>query len=501
MRADAGFLDAIGDKPEDDAPRLIYADWLDDHGDPARAAFIRVQCRLARLGDDDLDRVSLERQEQVLLAEHGNAWRKELPAFARKGAVFRRGFVEEVTADAAAFVKGAPTLFRVAPVQHAWLTYRMMLVGASRPDPELAACPFLGRLKSLKVGGPSSIGDGGVRTLVASPHLAGLQNLDLVGNEITADGMRAVAESPHIASLKSLKLGPCVHVPENPWAGDGGAVALASSSYLANLRELCLQKCWVGLDGIEALAGSPHLRNLVRFDLSWNHLGDRAGAVLAGASAWEHLAALDLNFTILGNEGAEALLTSRRLPRLTDVDLGCNAIELDTLARLLAGPAGSRLTRLALGDSRLGNIVIPVLAPLRLWSLDLHTNLLAPGAGRLLADLPLFAGLRELDLGSNQLGDEDVQAIAESPRASSLRVLDLSGNNIKADGARALAASPHLARLRVLNLHHNKVGDSGAHALIASPHLTNLRRLLLHHNGISKGTKEELKKRFGTVVQ
>ena len=29
--------------PADDAPRLVYADWLDDHGDPERAEFIRLQ--------------------------------------------------------------------------------------------------------------------------------------------------------------------------------------------------------------------------------------------------------------------------------------------------------------------------------------------------------------------------------------------------------------------------------------------------------------------------
>jgi uncharacterized protein (TIGR02996 family) len=47
---DEAFLRAIGAAPEDDAPRLVYADWLDDRGDAARAEFIRVQCELARRG-------------------------------------------------------------------------------------------------------------------------------------------------------------------------------------------------------------------------------------------------------------------------------------------------------------------------------------------------------------------------------------------------------------------------------------------------------------------
>jgi uncharacterized protein (TIGR02996 family) len=35
------FLQAIIDAPEDDAPRLVYADWLEDNGQPERAEFIR----------------------------------------------------------------------------------------------------------------------------------------------------------------------------------------------------------------------------------------------------------------------------------------------------------------------------------------------------------------------------------------------------------------------------------------------------------------------------
>ena len=48
-----GFLRAIIEHPEDDTPRLIYADWLEENGDPDRAEFIRVQCELARLDDHE----------------------------------------------------------------------------------------------------------------------------------------------------------------------------------------------------------------------------------------------------------------------------------------------------------------------------------------------------------------------------------------------------------------------------------------------------------------
>ena len=52
MSADErGFMAAIVANPEDDVPRLLYADWLEKHGDP-RGEFIRVQCQRARLPED-----------------------------------------------------------------------------------------------------------------------------------------------------------------------------------------------------------------------------------------------------------------------------------------------------------------------------------------------------------------------------------------------------------------------------------------------------------------
>ena len=43
------LLSAVLDKPADDTPRLLYADWLEEQGHGERAEFIRVQCELATL--------------------------------------------------------------------------------------------------------------------------------------------------------------------------------------------------------------------------------------------------------------------------------------------------------------------------------------------------------------------------------------------------------------------------------------------------------------------
>src|SRR3954469_21035380 len=46
MSDEAAFLRAIHEAPADDAPRLVYADWLDERGDH-RGAFLRDECRAA----------------------------------------------------------------------------------------------------------------------------------------------------------------------------------------------------------------------------------------------------------------------------------------------------------------------------------------------------------------------------------------------------------------------------------------------------------------------
>src|SRR6476660_6786094 len=79
---------AIIENPLDDAPRLVYADWLDEHGDPGRAEFIRLTVGPA---------TGQARRIEELLAQHGDRWRAEAPAArgVQWGADLRRGFVHQ----------------------------------------------------------------------------------------------------------------------------------------------------------------------------------------------------------------------------------------------------------------------------------------------------------------------------------------------------------------------------------------------------------------------
>src|SRR5579859_6591741 len=56
---DENFLAAIRDNPDDEASRLVYADWLEERGD-CRAKYLRQEHRLAQLSRGSADYETLE---------------------------------------------------------------------------------------------------------------------------------------------------------------------------------------------------------------------------------------------------------------------------------------------------------------------------------------------------------------------------------------------------------------------------------------------------------
>lgn len=112
------LLSRVLAEPANDTPRLILADWLGEHGDPAREEFIRVQCELAKLeasiamaarsvGDGPPpqwhdQQEELRRRERELM---GNgvclycSWHAPI-SHALYQWTFRRGFVSAITLSA-----------------------------------------------------------------------------------------------------------------------------------------------------------------------------------------------------------------------------------------------------------------------------------------------------------------------------------------------------------------------------------------------------------------
>jgi uncharacterized protein (TIGR02996 family) len=124
------FVRAILDRPEDDAPRLVLADYLEELGS-AQGEFIRAQCERVRLHPTNPRHAWLARREEELLRAHGRDWLRPMhallgparrfPGLPLQHAEFRRGLVEAIRVDAAAFVRHADDLMLLGPVREVCL--------------------------------------------------------------------------------------------------------------------------------------------------------------------------------------------------------------------------------------------------------------------------------------------------------------------------------------------------------------------------------------------
>jgi uncharacterized protein (TIGR02996 family) len=192
------LLRAVIAEPDDDAPRLIYADWLDEHGDSERAEFIRVQIALVGMLKNDARRPELQRHQRRLLRRCGPIWAEPLRPLVRQYA-FRRGFVESIVCYANEFVIRGEDLFSIAPIRHLWLP------NAGYCALQVSQCSSLNRPLSLQLC-HNSLGDRDIYHLANSPFFGRLSSLDLARNRITGVGARYLARSPYLGSLDDLYL-------------------------------------------------------------------------------------------------------------------------------------------------------------------------------------------------------------------------------------------------------------------------------------------------------
>jgi uncharacterized protein (TIGR02996 family) len=252
MSQDEAFRQAILQDPDDDGVRLVYADWLEERGD-VRGEFIRLDCTLARLPGSDPRRPPLEARRRQLLAEHRDAWLGPLRGLAYAWE-FRRGFVEEVTADARPFVQHADTFFAAAPLRLVRLLHAAGAVAA------LAECRHLARVRALHLT-DNGLGDERLASLLGSRHLDGLDTLRLGNNGVSEAGAAWLAGAAALPRLTALNL-------SRNALGDRGARALAYSRKLAALTTLHLGNNGIGDAGAEALAAAPGLPRLAVLDLT-----------------------------------------------------------------------------------------------------------------------------------------------------------------------------------------------------------------------------------------
>jgi uncharacterized protein (TIGR02996 family) len=283
MTTTDALLAAVIEEPDEDAPRLVLADWLDEHGDSDRAEFVRVQIERDRLPPRDPRRGVLRKREGQLLARHRAEWRACLPRGMKALSDFRRGFIAQVVCNPARWRKEgaavrARTPLETVCVSIGQLTEALTLPHAAGLEVLVPAAPFspadelppAAPRRHVEIRSGHWAADSYVRELARSPLLAGLTTLGITDSGVTDGAVGLLARSPHAAELRYLDLSG------NP-IGDAALEALASSPHLRGLRVLRLAHIHATPRGVRALVGSRYLANLVALDLRENCFGDSAG--------------------------------------------------------------------------------------------------------------------------------------------------------------------------------------------------------------------------------
>jgi uncharacterized protein (TIGR02996 family) len=395
------FLDALIESPEDDTPRLVFADWLDDHGKSERAELIRVQCRLARMRDGDPERPRLLARERELLRTHTRAWLRELPrARGFRYGPFVRGFVEEVeVGDGEAFCKKAAAVLASAPIRR--FTRRHVTYTSQDPTITLAACPHLARFSEIDLSG-TSFEDRGILSLLSSPHLKRLRVLNLTQTRMTPATLLAVIQQPACRQLEDLNL-------DNNDLGVEGAERLVGWPAPA-LRHLSL--CFCNLDNVSGLAvlRSSHLPALTCLELWGNRIDPGFVRSLLDGPDRPGLTHLGLGTNHLGSRGASLIAEWRGLARFPYLDLAHNNIHDPDGRLLLASPGLPGLKELHLYwhrefDDRSGKLTWP-------GFLSLYNNGIGRAGIRALAGSP-YLRLEGLKIWDNQLTRRGIEVWEE----------------------------------------------------------------------------------------
>jgi uncharacterized protein (TIGR02996 family) len=350
MSADrAAFLRAICASPDDDTPRLVFADWLDEHGDAKRAEFIRASCELEQVEEFGPRWRALCERTRKLLDPNRAKWSSELADRKLLHVEFRRGFVDEVTIYSKRFVSDAANLMALAPIQRLKLA-DLTAARGNVPLDDVLACPAVARLRGLDLSN-TPLPDPAVEQVAACENLRDLRELALDASELTGDACRALLRSEYLAGLTDLTL--AVRFDSNA-EGNDLAAALAAEPGLRRITRLTLRGCHVGPAGAKALAKSPHAVGLRYLAITGGgysaetRLGPKGTQALAGSANLAALTALVVTGQEIGLGGVQALADSPHLAGLRHLDLSGNPFTPAMVAALVGSKGLGKLASLEL---------------------------------------------------------------------------------------------------------------------------------------------------------
>lgn len=341
MSDGALLLEAIRRRPDDDLVRLVYADWLDENGDLARAEFIRVQIEAERQPGWSAEYATAKARAIDLLQAHHPRWTEGYgevlarganmrvsagPCSGAPGVWFSRGFVEEVCIrpellfsldESAVQPQGPLPTLRLSFHHHEDERYWAL---ESFLD-ALAAAPVLGLFRDVHLyGGFSGTTDEGLLRLAAKPDLlARLGGLSLSEDHVSDRGLLPILESPSLVQLRKLVV-DCTGVTE--------AV-------------------------LGPLTRSPRFREMTVLRLDGCVQGAKGFRLFATPGRWPRLRELHLNSCGLDGLTLKAFHRPGAFPALESLGLCFNEVYYSSVRDLLASGAFPRLRHLGLGATPL----------------------------------------------------------------------------------------------------------------------------------------------------
>jgi uncharacterized protein (TIGR02996 family) len=385
------FVAAIAANPADDLPRLVFADWLDEHGEAERAEFIRTQIRLSNA--DVAERKQLDLRARELFREHWQhwfgpfilamdpsadlgRWYQHTPS-AGGGAWLDLTIRRTVQADITPVVRRVDVcrgfVQRVDINVHSWGERGSLAEAFQHESPHQLACqnglhspvwvkftdPALRRVSELNLFQPWAwdVSAPESTALLEDPHLAGVRTFGLFTDLWTAGrptNMLPVAwlerfvRSSLAYRLNGLSLS---RVPA------GGTVPLCRPGRL--ILETLFLRGELTTDDVRRLGASELSRTLTELSLQEN-LDDATAATLA-RDDWSKLRALNLRYNRMTAAVLPALAAAAFIPQLKELDLSGNPLfthadDEERLRPLADALDPDRLERLDLTDTGLSHV-------------------------------------------------------------------------------------------------------------------------------------------------
>ena len=199
--ADA-LLDAIFDHPDDDTPRLIYADWLQEHSEEPLAEFIRARCAIALLGNHQPRPLQLREREKKAWEAIKSRW----PGFiqftgARKEWFYRGLFRRRLALNEETFFLHYPEWQQWFPVGSLQLSGYWRDQGQITDRPELLA-----RIYELAIESVEDLPASFLINLARHPRLKHLRRLSIGTVRASHDALMELVSAPWLSALHSLSL-------------------------------------------------------------------------------------------------------------------------------------------------------------------------------------------------------------------------------------------------------------------------------------------------------